>query len=509
MLLRAVLFAVLFRNAADQPAFQFSTGIAASPEKHLIETMAGGVAAFDFDNDGRPDLYFANHLLRNTGNGRFQDVTAKAGLAGQDYAMGTAAADFDNDGNVDLFVSGVNRSTLYRNRGDGSFADVTAKSGIDVKGWAIAAGWFDYDRDGLLDLFVVRYVQWSPESERACLDPSGKLRIYCHPRYYSGLSNMLFHNRGDGTFEDVSQKSGIARHIGKGMSLAFADYDGDGFTDVFVANDTQPNFLFHNRGDGTFEEVGLDAGVALLDHGRPVSSMGADFRDYDNDGLPDLSVTALQGETFPLFRNLGKGHLQDSTYASRVGALSVRRSGWGNAMLDFDNDGWKDLFFAAGHVTDNIEQFSGDRYKQANLLLLNEKGKTFRDAGPVFPGERAHRGAAFADFDGNGTLDIAVACLGERPELWLNKTLNGNHWVEFKLVGTRGNRDGIGAKVWLAGQFQEYYTSFGYASSSHAGMHFGLGSLGRVPEVKIEWPSGTVQKLANVTADRVVTVREP
>ena len=504
MLLRFALLAVLssavsFRNAADQPAFAFTTGNGPTPEKHLPETMQGGVAAFDFDNDGRTDLYFANHLLRNIGTGRFQDVTAKSGLGGLDSAVGFAAADFDNDGNVDLFVAGVNSSALFRNQGDGTFVRV----GLKVPGWAVAAGWFDYDHDGKLDLFVVRYVQWDPKTERACMDPSGKLRIYCHPRYYSGLSNLLFHNRGDGTFEDVSEKSGIARHVGKGMSLAFSG------ADVFVSNDTLPNFLFRNRGDGTFEEVGMDAGVALLDHGRPVSSMGADFRDTDNDGLPDLSVTALQGETFPLFHNLGKGRFQDATYASRVGALSVRRSGWGNALLDFDNDGWKDLFVATGHVTDNIEQFSGDRYKQTNLLLLNDHGKAFRDAGPIFPGEHAHRGAAFADLDGNGTLDIAVACLGERPELWLNTTTNGNHWIELKLVGTRSNRDGIGAKIWLAGQFQEYYTSFGYASSSHAGLHFGLGAMSRIPLIKIEWPSGTIQTLENVAANRVLTVREP
>ena len=514
MLLRVLLLAIAastvqFRNVADHAGLNAVLDNGPTPEKHLIETMAGGVAAFDYDNDGRTDLLFTNGagdpaLYRNLGGGRFENVTPGSGLTRAGYAIGVAAGDFDNDGNVDLFVAGVNRSTLYRNRG-GHFED----AGLRVEGWAIAAGWFDFDKDGLLDLFVVRYVQWDPATERACFDSSGKLRIFCHPRYYQGLSNLLFRNRGNGTFEDVSERSGIARHIGKGMSLAFADYDNDGFPDVFVTNDTQPNFLFHNRGNGTFEEVGLDAGAALLDHGKPVSSMGVDFRDYDNDGRADLSLTALQGETFPVFRNLGKGQFQDQTYASHATPATIRYSGWANALLDFDNDGWKDLFFATGHVTDNIEQFSGDKYKQANVLLLNNRDGTFAPFTKAFPGERAHRGAAFADFNGDGKLDIAVACLGDKPELWENTTANANHWLELKLTGTKSNRDGIGAKVTIGNQMQEYFTSFGYASSSHAGLHFGLGPVSLVPRIDIRWPSGVVQTLRDVPADRVLQVREP
>lgn len=519
MLVRFLLFAIVtsqvqFRNIAERSAFDFILDNRPTPEKHLIETMPGGVAAFDYDNDGLIDLYFTNgaapnRLLHNLGKGNFKDVTEQAAVGGHSYSMGAAVADFDKDGNPDLFVPGVNGSVLFRNLGNGTFADVTQRSGIKPEGWAIAAGWFDYNNDGLLDLFVVRYVQWSPSAEPACFDPSGKLRIFCHPRYYSGLSNLLYRNRGDGTFEDVSERSGIAEHVGKGMSLAFADYDGDGFVDVFVTNDTLPNFLFHNRRNGTFEEVALAAGAALLDHGKPVSSMGVDFRDYDNDGRQDLSLTALQGETFPMFRNLGRGQFQDSTYASRVAPLSVRQGGWSNAMLDFDNDGWKDLFFAGGHVTDNIEQFSGDSYKQENLLLLNEHGRTFRTSGAMFPGKQAHRGAAFADLDGDGQLDIAVSCLGERPEVWFNTTSNSNHWLEIKLIGKRSNRDGIGAKVRIGSQFQEYFTSFGYASSSHAGLHFGLGRLLTAPSIEIRWPSGAVQTVRNIKADQVLTVREP
>jgi hypothetical protein len=506
-----MLTRLLFLAALASP-FDFTLDNGPTPEKHLIETMPGGVAAFDFDRDGHTDLYFTNgrapaRLLRNDGKGRFEDVTARAGLAGGGFTMGAAAADYDNDGNVDLFVAGVNDSRLYRNRG-GVFTDVTRQAGVRVPGWAVGAGWFDYDNDGLLDLFVVRYVQWPPKPEPVCHDPSGKLRIFCHPRFFAPQSNLLFHNRGDGTFEDVTERSGIAAHAGKGMGLAFADYDGDGFVDVFVTNDTMPNFLFHNRGNGTFEEVAMDAGAALLDHGRPVSSMGADFRDYDNDGLPDIAVSALQGETFPLFRNLGKGQFQDVTYTSRVGPLSVRSGGWSNALIDFDNDGWKDLFIAASHVEASIGEFSGDRYKQRNLLLWNRQGK-FEDAGPVFPGERAHRGAAFADFNEDGKVDIAVSSLGEAPEVWLNPVETKNHYLLLRFVGTKSNRDGIGVKVRIGKQFQEYFTSFGYASSSHAGMHFGVGALETIPEVEVRWPSGRTQTLRDVLADRVLEVREP
>ena len=499
-----------FRDAATQPAFQFILDNQPTPKKRLPETMPGGIAAFDYDNDGLTDLFFTNgpmpgRLLHNLGKGKFEDVTAVSKISTNGWTFGVAAADYDNDGNVDLFVTGLLGGTLFHNRGNGTFEEAKFPP---VNGWAIAAGWFDYDRDGHLDLFVVRYLNIPSNNQPVCHDPSGKLIIYCHPRYFAGTSNLLFHNKGDGTFEDVSTASGISKHVGKGMSLAFADYDNDGHPDVYVTNDTMPNFLFHNQGNGTFEEVALDSGAALLDHGRPVSSMGVDFRDYDNDGLPDLSITALQGETFPLFRNLGKGQFRDTTYSAKMGPLTVRSSGWSNTFADFDNDGWKDLFIAASHVTDNIAEFSSDTYNQRNLLLLNNQGK-FEDAGPVFPGERAHRGAAIADFDGDGRLDVAVSALGERPQLWINSLPNNNHWLRLKLKGKKSNRDGIGAKVTIGKQVQEYFTSYGYASSSNAGVHFGLGEAGSVPLLEIRWPSGTVQALRNVKVNQVLVVLEP
>jgi hypothetical protein len=377
----------------------------------------------------------------------------------------------------------------------------------------VAAGWFDYDNDGLLDLLVVNYAKWTPAFNQFCGDATRNLRVYCHPKYFEPIANQLYHNRGDGTFEDVSQKAGIAQLAGRGMSVAFADYDGDGFTDIFVTNDNLPNFLFHNRGNGTFEEVALTAGVALLDHGKPVASMGADFRDYDNDGLPDITVTALTGDTFPLFRNLGNGSFQDATYPSQLGPQSIRWSGWGNGFFDFNNDGFKDLFTADSHVNDKIDLFEATAYKQSNRIFANLGNGKFqdvsRDAGQGFDIARAHRGTAFADFNGDGKIDVVVSSLGEPAELWENVSPAANHWLILKLVGTRSNRDGIGARIRIGNQWNHMTTAVSYASSSHFGVHFGLGQMKQIEKMEIRWPSGTVQVLRDVKTDQVLEVREP
>ena len=378
---------IRFRDVAQSANLNFVLNNNPTPQKHMIETMAGGVAVFDYTVCGLPDIFFTNgaaipslqkespkywnRLYRNEGGMKFTDVTEQAGVAGAGYSMGVAAGDFNNDGRVDLFVAGVYRNLLYRNRGDGKFEDATAKSLIKSDKWSVAAGWFDYDNDGLLDLFVVNYAKWTPDFNQFCGDATRNIRVYCHPKYFEGVPNQLYHNRGDGTFEDVSERAGIAEHIGRGMSVAFADYDGDGFTDISVTNDNLPNFLFHNRGDGTFEEVGLTAGVALPEHGRAIASMGADFRDYDNDGLPDIAVTALTGDTFPLFRNNGHGTFEDVTYSSQIGPQTIRWSGWGNGLFDFDNDTYKDLFTANAHVNDRIDSFEATPYKQENRVFRN------------------------------------------------------------------------------------------------------------------------------------------
>ncbi len=495
----------------------------------MIETMTGGVAAFDYDGDSRTDIFFANgaslpsleknspkfynRLYRNEGNMKFKDVTLEAGVAGAGYSMGAAAGDYDNDGHTDLFVAGVYHNTLYHNLGNGKFEDVTEKAGIKSDKWSVAAGWFDYDNDSHLDLYVVNYAKWTPDYDRFCGDAARNIRVYCHPMYFEGLTNTLYHNRGDGTFEDVTEKSGIGKHQGRGMGIAFADYDHDGFMDVYVTNDNQANFLFHNLGNGTFEEVGLETGSALLDGGKPISSMGAEFRDYDNDGLPDLFVTALEGETWPLFRNRGESWFQDFTYPSGLGPVSVQRSGWGLGVFDFNNDGWKDLFTANSHADDNVHLFKATEYRQPNSIIANQGDGTFHDvskeAGEDFQAPAAHRGCAFADFNNDGRIDAVVSALREPAELWENVSPDPNHWITLKLIGTKSNRDGIGARVQIGNQVNHMTTSVGYASSSYSGVHFGLGKTAKIDAIEIEWPSGIKQVLKDVKADQILQVREP
>lgn len=522
---------IRFRNvAAVASGIDFVLENGATPEKHVIETMAGGVAAFDYDGDGLTDIFFANgatsprlektspkysnRLYRNLGGMKFRDVTGQAGLSGDGYCHGAAAADFDNDGHVDLFVTGVRSNRLYRNLGNGKFEDVTEKAGIHGGAWAIAGGWFDYDNDGKLDLFVANYLKWSPEDPPFCGDPARKIRSYCHPRNYQGLPNALYHNRGDGTFEDVSETSGIASHIGKAMSVSFADYDGDGLVDVFVTNDKMPNFLFHNLGSGKFQEVAFEMGVALPEHAREVSAMGSDFRDFDNDGRPDIVFAALAGETFPIFRNLpGPAGFRAWGRRSGLDALSIRRSGWSAGLFDFNNDGWKDLFTSNAHVNDNVELFEATAYKLANSVFAGVGAGVFEDAsadaGADFLTPRAHRGAAFADFNNDGRIDVVVSAIGDRAELWENTGARENSWLILKLRGTRSNRDGIGARIRVGSQSNHLTSSVGYASSSLFGVHFGLGKARVAERIEIRWPSGIEQALTNVPVNRVVEVSEP
>ncbi len=484
--------------------------------------MAGGLAVFDYDGDGAMDVFFANgaalpslqkshprdsnRLFRNEGGGKFRDVTDRAGVAGKGYSMGAAAADFDNDGDPDLFVPGVFGNQLLLNGGDGSFSDVTRAAGLENDRWSVAAGWFDFDRDGLLDLLVVNYADWSMSEDRFCGDQARSLRVYCHPKYFKPIANQLYRNLGGGRFEDVSKASGIDGHAGRGMSVVFADFDGDGFQDAFVTNDNLPNFLFRNNGDGTFSEDALLAGTALLSHGKPVASMGGDARDYDNDSLPDLVVTALSGESFPLFRNDGDGLFVDVTYSAGIAKAVSRLAGWGLGLVDFDNDGWKDLFTANSHVNDLVEKFEPYEYRQSNIVLRNVGGKF--ETGVLLPDKKAHRGAGFGDFDGDGRVDVVVSSLGEAAELWRNTSTAGN-WIAFRLIGTKSNRDGVGACVSIGKQTNCMTSSVGYASSSLTPVHFGLGDATTVREAKIVWPSGQIQTLKNPVANGIVEVKEP
>jgi len=502
----------------------------ATPEKHQIETMAGGVAVLDFDNDGHPDLFFANgatqpgleksapaywnRLYRNRGDGTFEDVTAKSGLQGAGFSIGAAVGDFDNDGYPDLFVAGVRRNFLYHNLGNGTFEDVTEKSGLrrpQESRWAVGGGWLDYDNDGRLDLFVANYVHWDAVKEPACGDPVEQVRTYCHPRFYQGFANQLFHNDGNGRFHDVSDSSGIGAHVGKGMAVAFADLDDDGWPDIFVTNDTQPNFLFHNQGNGTFEEMGEALGVAYNNEGLALSSMGADFRDVNNDGRPDIFVTAVINETFPLFFNRGGKVFEEMTDQLRISRSTRLLSGWGTGIYDFDNDGFKDLFVAAGHVQDNAELFSDHRSRQRCLMLRQTPTGIF--SSEQFGPQGLIRGAAFADFDGDGRIDVVTTRLDGPAILFANRSAAQNHWLKLRLVGTRSNRDAIGAKLHLftssGQQWNHVTTAVGYASASDKVVHFGLGSETLVRRLEIVWPSGIRQTLENLTADRLLVVTEP
>jgi enediyne biosynthesis protein E4 len=520
---------VKFQNNAQSGGVDFVLQNYITEEKHMIETMTGGVATLDYNNDGLLDIYFTNgsvtpsmkkespkfynRLYRNDGDLKFTDVTMEAGVKGEGYTMGVAVADYNNDGNVDIFVAGVYSNILFRNNGDGTFAETTQLAGITSDLWSVAAGWFDYDKDSHLDLFVVNYVEWNLDWKKFCGDPTGKIRVYCHPKHFVGLPNTLYHNNGDGTFENVTEKSGIGKHVGRGMSVAFEDYDEDGYTDAFVANDKLANFLFRNNGDGTFEETALMVGVALRDHGKPVSSMGGAFRDYDNDGKPDLWVTALDWETFPLFHNVGDGFFEDATYSSGVAKETIKRSAWSLGMFDFNNDGWKDLFTANAHANHRIELWESTDYRQTNTVLLNQKNGKFVDisaeAGPDFQVPRAHRGTACGDFNNDGKIDVVVTAIEDSTEIWKNVSPVENNWIIFKLVGTKSNRDGIGTEIRLLDQYNTMTTSVGYACSSYSGVHFGLGKADKLDKVEILWLSGTKQVLRDVKVNQVLEVVEP
>jgi hypothetical protein len=527
-----------FKNIAAETGVHFVLNNSATPQKYQIEPMAAGVAVFDYNNDGLPDLYFLNgaripdlrktgpqyynRLYRNNGDGTFTDVTDQAGVKGDGYSMGVAAGDYDNDGWVDLYVVGVNRNYLFHNNGDGTFTDVAEKAGLAGvdpklgKTWSICSGWFDYDRDGWLDLFVVNYCQWGLDKDPYCSNSRIGARSYCHPSEFKGLPNMLFHNNHDGTFTNVSIPSGIANYTGKGMGVAFADYDNDGYPDVFVANDTTRNFLFHNEGNGTFREVGLQTGVAYNGDGSALSNMGADFRDIDNDGWPDLFVTALSNEAFSYFHNEG-GHLfADYSPLTMLSHLSLLMGGWSNGIYDMNNDGWKDLVSVNSHVNDNIENEMNVPYRQANAIFENRAGRftdVSAEAGPDFQVPAVHRGAAFGDLFNDGRIDLVDSVQNGPAEIFRNVTENGNHWLEIRTVGTKSNRDGIGAKIRLESasgtQYNHVTTSVGYASSSDPRVHFGLGKDDVVKRLTIDWPSGIRQQLTDVRADQILKVVEP
>ena len=498
--------------------------------KYFPQPMCGGVAIFDFDNDGKLDIFFTNGaqmpemkktnpsyyncLLKQRSDGTFEDVTAKAGLLGEslDFNFGVAVGDYDNDGYEDLFICAAGRNTLYHNNGDGTFTDVTAKSGIGTKPpdtLSVAAAWFDYDNDGLLDLIVSNYTFWTPQTDLRCT--MGSQEYYCDPRRYKSVPHRLYHNLGHGKFEDVTEKSGLSKHPGKGMGISIADFNDDGWPDVFIANDTEPNSLFINMHNGTFEEQGLELGVGYDDNARTGSSMGSDAKDFDNDGHVDIFYNNLRQQVWQLLRN--DGHLFNYLYSSKIQSLSAPHSGWSNGFIDYNNDGWKDIYSSNGDV-DQVNETSPEH----DTMFENIDGKAFVDVsdemGKDFLRKGYQRGSAFGDLNNDGSLDIVVTSLNDKPRILLNTADSGNHWLIMSLIGHKSARDAIGAKVKLttaSGRvlYNHVSVSVGFMSSSDKRVHFGLGQENKIASIEIRWPSGIKQVLKDVAADQFLKVDEP
>ena len=530
----AAVNAVRYVDVAGSSGISFQHDNAASPEKYLIETMGSGCGWIDYDQNGLLDLYLVNGasrrantskhalrsaLYRNNGDGTFTDVTIKAGVDAEGlFGMGAAVGDYDNDGCPDLFVLGYGRCILFHNNGNGTFTDVTDRAGVgNIRKWGSSAAWFDYDNDGLLDLVIANYVDWSPEQNFWCGDKGPGLRSYCHPDVYRGQPPTLYHNNGDGTFSDVSKRSGVGIRPGNGLGVVTFDYDNDGWQDIFITNDQMPNFLFHNNRDGTFREIGYSAGVAVGIDGQFEAGMGTDAADTTGSGRSDLIVTHLDQQLARLYQNVGEGYFEDATFRSKISYATFHLSGFGTRFMDYDNDGARDLFMANGHVLDNIQRYHAETtYAEPKLMFRNVGHGIFENVsdqlGPDFLLPRVSRGAAIGDFDNDGDLDIIISNNGQAPQLLRNDGGNANHWFQLLLIGTRSNRDAVGARVKVtAGDlvlYDEKKGGMSYQSAQDPRLHFGLGQHPTVEEVEIKWPSGELTKLTNIKSDQILAIEE-
>jgi hypothetical protein len=528
-----------FVEVTSAAGVQFLHQAPHTSRKYLIETMGSGAALFDYDNDGLLDIFLVNgapftdptpkgtipqkagpqdwnRLYHQKADGTFEDVTEKAGLQGVGYGFGAAAGDYDNDGHEDLYVTAYGGNKLYHNNGDGTFTDVTQKAGVGGSGWSTSAAWVDLDGDGFLDLVVLRYIQWDWD-DRWCGEHREGYRSFCHPDVFSPIPMLVYHNNGNGTFTEEAHKLGLDKPA-KALGIAIGDFDNDGHPDLFVANDSMVEFLFHNKGNGTFEEVGLEAGTAVDSEGRTFAGMGMDAADYNNDGLPDLIIDDLANQKYALYQNGGDGTFTYATYAAGVGRMTQLHSGWGVRFLDYDNDGWKDVLIAQGHDLDTIEVISPQlHYREPMLLARNIEGKKFVDvssiSGDVFSKRWVGRGMATGDINNDGLIDAVVTENGGPAHILMNHTQTGNHWLGLSLTGHKSNRDAIGAVVKVTtahgSQWDTVTTCSSYLSSSDKRLHFGLGTAATAQSVEIRWPSGIVQTLKDVKGDQYVKIDEP
>ena len=519
-----------FTDITTQSGITFKH-VASPDKKYIVESMSGGVAFFDYDNDGDLDIYLVNSLTvdlvkskgktksdlyRNDGGGKFTEVSVKAGVSDIGWGMGAAVGDYNNDGFEDLYVTCLGPDHLLKNNGDGTFTDVTAKAGVSDPRWTTGASFVDYDHDGDLDLFVANYVDFDinnlPEFGQGRTCQYKSIPVQCGPRGLKGAGDSLYRNNGNGTFTEVSKQAGVNDENGfYGMGIITSDFDDDGLIDVFVANDSTPNFHYHNKGNGKFEEIGFSAGTAVNENGSEQGCMGVTAGDYDHDGRFDLFVTNFADEYNTLYRNDGKNSFTDLSYAAKVAPPSLPHVGWGTKFFDYDNDGWVDLFVANGHVYPQLPS-----YRQPRLLHRNNRDSTFTEVsaefGTVLTEHRASRGVAFGDIDNDGDVDLLIADLDGSPQLLRNDGGNANNSIMIKTVGVKGNRSGIGAKVTVTSgdltQVDEVRSGDSYISQSDLRLHFGLEKRTRVELIEVRWPSGTVDKVVNVGVNRIVTIKE-